>query len=75
MTKNELIKRVISNEFSDIESMTFDHAHINIISEHGYLFEKYFNYSSNYEGSEAYFNLYSCLTGIIQDIITRDANS
>lgn len=68
MTKIDLVKRIIDNEFEGSTMVAEDMLH-ELMNKHAYLFEKYYRYGKDYEGSDDYFRLYSCITGVIYDMI------
>jgi len=70
MTKLELIARVVKNEFPEGVLGLSEHEILNmLLQEHKYLFEKHYFHAPSFEGSEEYWQLYSCVTGVLNDLM------
>lgn len=69
MTKLDLIQRIIEKEFDNDSNVNAEQVLQELMATHAYLFENYYRHEVNYEGSDDYFRLYSCITGYINDKI------
>ena len=76
MTKLDLVTRIVVNEFpKGVLGMTELEILNMLLQGHGYLFDKHYFHSPAFEGSDEYWQLYSCITGVLNDMTVNSYES
>ena len=73
VTKQDIVSKVIVNEFPNTSLTGKDVLVVEmLLRNYRYVFDRYYNASPIYEGSKSYWQLYSCITGILNDLLGAD---
>lgn len=69
VTKLAVVTEVIENEFPNTMMKGQEQKILDmLLKNHKYIFDRHYYLSSNYYGSKQYWQLYSCITGVLSEI-------
>lgn len=73
VTKQDIVSKVIEIEFPNTSLTGKDKLILEILlRDYKYVFDRHYNAYLIYEGSKSYWQLYSCITGILNDLLGTD---
>ena len=68
ISKLDIVTKVIEDEFPNTSLIGNEEKVLNyLLKNHRYLFDRHFYLSKRYEGSRQYWQLYVCITGVLND--------
>jgi hypothetical protein len=73
ITRQDIVIKVIEIEFPNT-SLTGKDAFVyeTLVRNYRYIFDHHYHASPIYEGSKSYWQLYSCITGVLNDLLAAD---
>ena len=73
VTKQDIVSKVIEIEFTNTSLTGKDVVVLEmLLCNYRYVFDRHYSASPIYEGSKGYWQLYSCITGILNDLLMAD---
>ncbi|MBR6540215.1 MAG: hypothetical protein IKT74_01655 [Bacteroidales bacterium] len=73
VTKQDIVSKVIEIEFTNTSLTGKDVVVLEmLLCNYRYVFDRHYHASTIYEGSKSYWQLYSCITGILNDLLGTD---